>query len=136
LARTLFVSVSKSGTTIETRSNEARIRAELQRAGLDPKRHLVAVTGEKSPMDDPEQYRAIFYMWDYVGGRYSATSMVGLVSIAFVLGLDQTELFLRGARAMDQVALISKPKDNLPLLSALLGIWNRNFLGYPHLAVI
>jgi glucose-6-phosphate isomerase len=87
-------------------------------------------------MDDPRNYRESFYMWDYIGGRYSVTSMVGCVSLAFAIGMDKTLEFLRGASAMDKVALKADPRENLPLLSALLGIWNRNFLGYMTCAVI
>lgn len=136
LSKTLIVVVSKSGTTLETVTNEAIARAKLQAAGLDPKDHLIAVTGQGSPMDDPQLYRASFYMWDYIGGRYSVTSMVGAVMLGFVLGIDNWLGFLRGAHAMDLVALESDPQKNLPLLSALLGIWNRNFLGYPTVGII
>lgn len=87
-------------------------------------------------MDDPQHYAASFYMWDYIGGRYSATSMVGGVILAFALGMDRFLEFLRGANAMDKAALKADPKANLPLLSALLGIWNRNFLGLPTTAII
>jgi glucose-6-phosphate isomerase len=136
LAKTLFVIVSKSGTTLETATNEARIRKELAQAGLDPKNHLIAVTGKGSPMDDPKNYRATFYLWDYIGGRYSVTSMVGGVVLGFTLGLENFLAFLHGAHLMDKVALMPDPQKNLPLLGALLGIWNRNFLGYPTVAVI
>jgi glucose-6-phosphate isomerase len=96
----------------------------------------LAVTGKGSPMDNPVQYRASFYMWDYIGGRYSVTSMVGAVALAFALGMDRFLEFLRGANAMDKAALENDPKKNLPLLSALLGIWNRNFLNHPTTAII
>ena len=136
LSRTLFVIVSKSGSTLETRTNEAYIRSRLLNSGLDPKNHLIAVTGEKSPMDDPTKYLACFYIWDYIGGRYSVSSMVGGVTLAFALGMDRFLEFLRGANAMDKVALKPDMKENLPLLSALLTIWNRNFLGFSTCAVI
>ncbi|MES2272571.1 MAG: glucose-6-phosphate isomerase, partial [Chlamydiota bacterium] len=77
LKKTLVVVVSKSGTTLETLTNEEFVRARLSKLGLDPKDHFVAVTGEGSPMDNPARYLASFYIWDFVGGRYSATSMVG-----------------------------------------------------------
>ncbi len=136
LSKTLVVVVSKSGTTLETRTNEEYVKERFKEAGLDPKNHLVAVTGKGSPMDDPAHYLASFYIWDYIGGRYSATSMVGGVMLAFALGMDRFIDFLRGASAMDKVALRAEPKQNLPLLSALLGIWNRNFLGLPTCAII
>ena len=87
-------------------------------------------------MDDPARYLASFYMWDYVGGRYSVTSMVGGAIIAFLVGIDHFMEFLKGAHAMDHHALTPDPKNNLPLLSALLGIWNRDFLCYPTVAII
>lgn len=136
LKKTLVVVVSKSGTTLETLTNEEFVRARLAKMGIDPKDHFVAVTGEKSPMDNPARYLASFYMWDYVGGRYSATSMVGGVMLGFILGFHGFKEILRGAHDMDVHALKAEPKANLPLLSALLGIWNRNFLGLPTVAII
>ena len=134
LSKTLFVIVSKSGTTLETRTNEELVRDRLKKEGLDPKNHLIAVTGQGSPMDDPSQYLAYFYIWDYIGGRYSVTSMVGGVILAFALGMDRFLDFLRGASAMDKSVL--KKDKNLPLLSALLSVWNRNFLNLPTQAII
>ncbi len=136
LKKTLFVVVSKSGSTLETKTNEEFVRDHLIKAGLDPKNHMIAVTGKGSPMDDPSRYLASFYIWDYIGGRYSVTSMVGGVILAFSLGMDRFLDFLRGANAMDKLSLKEDCRFNLPLLSALLGIWNRNFLGYPTMAVI
>jgi glucose-6-phosphate isomerase len=136
LSKTLILVVSKSGTTLETLTNEAFVKELLKKEGLNPKDHLVAITGEGSPMDDPSHYLASFYIWDYIGGRYSVTSMVGAVCLAFALGMDRLLDFLRGASVMDKVALRPNPKENLPLLSALLGIWNRNFLRLPTCAVI
>jgi glucose-6-phosphate isomerase len=75
-------------------------------------------------------------MFDYIGGRYSATSMVGGVCLGFALGYANFQEILRGAREMDVHALQAEPAANLPLLAALLGIWNRNLLGLPTLAVL
>ncbi|NGX45313.1 MAG: Glucose-6-phosphate isomerase [Chlamydiae bacterium] len=136
LSKTLFVIVSKSGTTLETRTNEEYVKERLKKAGLNPQKHLVAVTGKGSPMDDPDSYLRAFYIWDYVGGRYSATSMVGAVTLSFALGMDRFLDFLRGAQAMDKHARTAPPRENLPLTAALLGIWNRNFLNLPTLAII
>lgn len=136
LKKTLVVVVSKSGSTLETLTNEEFVRSRMTKMGLDPKEHFVAVTGEKSPMDNPARYLACFYMWDFVGGRYSATSMVGGVMLGFALGFNGFKEILRGAHDMDHHALTAKPEENLPLLSALLGIWNRNFLLYPTVAII
>lgn len=136
LSKTLVVVVSKSGGTLETLTNQEYVKEHFVRAGLDPKHHFVAVTGKGSPMDDPKQYLASFYIWDYIGGRYSVTSMVGGVTLAFALGMDRFLDFLRGAHAMDKVAISADLHKNLPLISALLGIWNRDFLGHCTCAII
>lgn len=136
LKKTLVVVVSKSGTTLETLTNEELIRAKFKEANLDPKHHFIAVTGQGSPMDNPERYLASFYIWDYVGGRYSATSMVGGVALAFALGYDQFKNILKGAHEMDLIALDRTFHQNLPLISAMLGLWNRNFLHYPTVAIL
>ena len=136
LEKTLVVVVSKSGNTLETLTNEEFVKEKYIKAGLDPKEYFVAVTGKGSPMDDPKKYLDSFYIWDYIGGRYSATSMVGGVALAFALGMDRFLDFLKGANAIDKLALNADPYVNLPLLSALLGIWNRNFLKLATVAVI
>lgn len=134
--KTLALVVSKSGTTLETLTNEEFLRAWFKRAGCNPNQHFIAVTGEKSPMDNPQKYLASFYMWDFIGGRYSATSMVGGVLLSFALGIDQFLNILKGAHEMDRIALNHDFQQNLPLMSALLGIWNRNFLHYPTVAIL
>lgn len=136
LAKALVVVISKSGTTLETATNEEFLRKAYKAKQLDPKEHFVAVTQPKTPMDSPERYRECFYLWDYIGGRYSSTSMVGGVLIGFACGYDHFYELCRGAHDMDVVALKKDEKQNLPLLGALLGIWNRNFLHYPTVAVI
>ncbi len=136
LKKTLVVVVSKSGTTLETATNEEFLRSEYVKQNLNPNEHFVSITMPGTPMDDLKRYKAAFYVWDYVGGRYSATSMVGALLLSFGVGYDEFIDLLKGAHAMDLVALKTDPKENLPLLSALLGIWNRNFLGYSTEAII
>jgi glucose-6-phosphate isomerase len=136
LSRTLFNVVSKSGTTLETLTNEQLVRNALLRAGLEPSRHVIAVTGESSPMDDASKYLASFYMYDYIGGRYSATSMVGLVTLGFTLGFEAVMNILAGANSVDRAAEERDIRHNIPLLLALLGIWNHNFLGHPTVAIL
>ncbi|HID08076.1 MAG TPA: glucose-6-phosphate isomerase, partial [Armatimonadetes bacterium] len=136
LSRTLVNVVSKSGTTLETLTNEQLVRQALAAAGLNPARHMIAVTGAGSPMDDPSKYLASFHMYDYIGGRYSATSMVGGVTLGFVLGYDNFKEVLRGANEMDVAAEKVSIRENLPLLMAMLGIWNHNFLGSATVAVL
>ncbi|WP_028583546.1 glucose-6-phosphate isomerase [Desulfogranum mediterraneum] len=136
LERTLFNVVSKSGTTLETLTNEQLVREALLAAGCDPARQMIAVTGKGSPMDDPSRYLASFYMYDSIGGRYSATSMVGGVTLAFALGMDSFRAILKGANAMDRAAEERDIRANIPLLMALIGIWNHNFLACPTVAVL
>jgi glucose-6-phosphate isomerase len=136
LSRTLINVVSKSGTTLETMTNEELVRNAYLRAGLEPKRHFLAVTGAGSPMDDPGRYLRTFHMFDYIGGRYSVTSMVGGVLLGFALGYENFQAFLQGATRIDQAAEEPDIRKNIPLLLALLGIWNRNFLNYPTLAIL
>jgi glucose-6-phosphate isomerase len=136
LKRTLVVSISKSGTTLETETNEEIVKNKFKKAGLNPRDHFISVTMPGTPMDNRESYFETFYLWDWVGGRYSTTSMVGGVILAFAFGFDVYWEMLRGAHDMDRAALQSDIKKNLPLLEALLGIWNHNFLNYPTLAVI
>ena len=136
LSKTLIVSVSKSGTTLETLTNEEIARKIFLKKSLKPEEHFIAVTGKGSPMDDPKKYLESFYIWDWIGGRYSTTSMVGGVMLSFAFGFGVFWELLRGANAMDKAALNNDREHNLPLLGALLGIWNRNFLGYPTVALI
>ncbi|MFV0438106.1 MAG: glucose-6-phosphate isomerase [Desulfopila sp.] len=136
LERTLVNIVSKSGTTLETLTNEMLVMARLRQAGLDPARHCLAVTGEGSPMDDPAKYLRSFYMWDYIGGRYSTSSMVGAVTLGFYLGYEQLLEFLRGAAEIDEAAATPDIRQNIPLLMALLGVWNHNLLGAASVAIL
>jgi glucose-6-phosphate isomerase len=136
LERTLVLVVSKSGTTMETLTNEELARNAFSRAGLDPNKHFLAVTGAGSPMDDPARYLRSFYMFDYIGGRYSVSSMVGGVMLSFAIGIDNFRDFLRGANLVDQAAEERDIKKNIPLLMALIGIWNRNFLNCDTLAIL
>lgn len=136
LSSSLALVVSKSGTTLETVTNEAFVRSLYEKAGLDPNRHFISVSGKGSPLDDPQRYVQCFYMWDYVGGRFSTTSMCGAVSVSFGIGYENFLEFLRGAHDMDVAARQDDIQTNLPLLLALLGIWNRNFLAIPTLALV
>jgi glucose-6-phosphate isomerase len=87
-------------------------------------------------MDNPQKYLRSFHMYDYIGGRYSATSMVGAVMLGFALGYEAFIEILRGANEMDRAAEEKDLKKNPALLLALLGIWNHNFLGHETVAVL
>ncbi len=128
--------VSKSGTTLETLTNEHLIRSLMEERGLNPANHCVAVTGEGSPMDNPDEYLRSFYMFDNIGGRYSSASMVGAVMLGFYMGFDRVMEFLEGASIVDCEAERSDISENIPLMLALLGIWNHNLLGSSSLAVL
>ncbi len=137
MKKTIVVIISKSGDTLEIKAQEELLRMRFKEAGLDPKDHFAVVTGKGSPMDKPQAYLEVFYMWDFIGGRYSVSSMVGAVPLAFLFGMKMWDEFLRGLFAMDQHALHEKdPRKNLPLWGALLGIWNRNFLECDTYAII
>ncbi len=136
LTRSLVVVVSKSGTTLETLANETMVRDALTHHGLQPEMHCISVTGKGSPMDDPDRYLRSFYMYDYIGGRYSATSMVGALTIGFAIGYDKLLRFLEGANSVDNEACENDIRKNVPLLLAMLGIWNHNFLGIGSVAVL
>ncbi len=137
LKSTIVVVVSKSGDTLEIKAQEELLRMRYKQAGLNVKEHFAAVTGKESPMDRPEAYSEVFYMWDFIGGRYSVSSMVGAVPLTFLFGMKMWEEFLRGLHDMDQHALHEKdPRKNLPLWGAVLGVWNRNFLGCDTYAII
>ncbi|MBI5556716.1 MAG: glucose-6-phosphate isomerase [Deltaproteobacteria bacterium] len=136
LSRTLVNVVSKSGATLETLTNEELVRQAYSDAGLDPRLHFVAVTGQGGPMDNPARYLQSFYMFDYIGGRYSATSMVGGVMLGFALGRKGFVEILGGAHEADLAAEERDIRNNISLLMALLGIWNHNFLHCETLAVL
>jgi len=136
LKKTLFISVSKSGTTLETTVNEKIIRRLLEKENIRPEHQIVSVTQKDSPMDEKEKYLECFYIWDYIGGRFSSTSMVGGVVLSFGLGFDFYKEILRGASAMDLVARSYEIEDNLPLLSALFSVWNTSFCSLPTICVV
>jgi glucose-6-phosphate isomerase len=137
-ATTLFVICSKTFTTQETLSNANAARewliGELGEAAVA--RHFVAVSTNHRAMDAfgiaPESR---FTMWDWVGGRYSLWSAVGL-SIALALGMSIFELILQGGHDMDEHFRTAPLERNLPVLMGLIGVWNNNFLAHHSLAVL
>jgi glucose-6-phosphate isomerase len=137
LEATLWVVISKSYTTAETLANETQARTLMAAQGLDPARHLVTVTAKGSPGDDPAAVNLqSFHMFDFIGGRYSVTSAVGGVPLSLLLGYERFERFLQGAAEMDAHALSAPADQNLPLLAALISVWNTSFLGYAHQGII
>ena len=136
VAHTLFILVSKSGTTLETLTNEAFVKNALEEKGLDPSRHMIAVTSETSPLASSSDYLAAFFMDDYIGGRYSSTSAVGGAVLSLAFGSDVFEEFLAGAAAADKLAALPDPMENAAMLDALIGVYERNILGYQSTAVL
>ncbi len=135
-SRTIFVLVSKSGTTLETLTNEAFVKDALTRKGLDASRHMIAVTSETSPLAKSSDYLAAFFMDDYIGGRYSSTSAVGGAVLSLAFGPDIFARFLQGAAEADKLASDPDPMKNAAMLDALIGVYERNILGYPATAVL
>ncbi|MDR3147693.1 MAG: glucose-6-phosphate isomerase [Treponema sp.] len=136
LEETIFVLVSKSGTTQETLANELFVTDKLRRAALDPSRHLVAVTSETSPLAHNPAYLDSFYIDDFIGGRYSSSSAVGGVILSLAFGPEVFAEFLAGANEADRSALEPDILNNAALLDALIGVWERNFLGFPCTAIL
>ena len=136
VSRSLFVLVSKSGTTLETLTNESFVKDALKKAGLDPSKHMVAVTSETSPLAKSSDYLEAFFMDDFIGGRYSSTSCVGGVVLSLAFGPEVFERFLNGAHAADETAKDPDIMKNPAMLDALIGVYERNVLGYPATAVL
>jgi glucose-6-phosphate isomerase len=135
---TLFVICSKTFTTLETLSNANSARewvvSELGEAAVA--RHFVAVSTNHQAMDAfGIAPGSRFTMWDWVGGRYSLWSAVGL-SIALALGMSMFEFLLAGGHEMDEHFRTAPLERNLPVLMGLIGVWNGNFLGHDSLAVL
>lgn len=136
---TLFILVSKSGTTQETLTNEAFVLRSLEKfknRGMIPKKHIVAVTSETSPMARSSDYLDAFFIDDFIGGRYSSTSAVGGVMLSLAFGKETFEELLTGAHEADTGALEPDILKNPSLLDALLGVYERNVLGYPCTAIL
>ena len=136
VAHSLFVLVSKSGTTLETLTNESFVKDALKNAGLDASRHMIAVTSETSPLAKSDDYLAAFFMDDYIGGRFSSTSGVGGAVLSLAFGPDVFARFLEGAAEEDKLAKNSDVLENPAMLDALIGIYERNVLGYQNTAVL
>ena len=132
----LFVLVSKSGTTLETLTNESFVKDALAKAGLDASKHMIAVTSETSPLAKSADYLAAFFMDDYIGGRYSSTSGVGGAVLSLAFGPEVFAQFLDGAAEADVLAKNEDLMKNPAMLDALIGVYERNVLGYPTTAVL
>jgi len=128
-ASTLFIVVSKTFTTQETIAN-----ATAARNWLNGKKQFIAVTANET---EARKFGAteILPMWDWVGGRFSVWSAVGLAA-ACAMGFGKFEQFLAGAREIDEHFASTSIEKNIPALMALAGVWNTNFLGCATHAVL
>ena len=137
-ARTLFVVVSKTFTTTETLTNARTARAWIAEA-VGPRAaggHFAAVTASADrALDFGIDAGAVFTMWDWVGGRYSLGSAVGL-SLMIAVGPDAFAELLAGMHHIDEHFRTAPWAKNLPALLGLIGIWNRNFWDWPTYAVL
>lgn len=130
-ATTLFVVASKTFTTMETMTNANSARAWLVKALGEAAvaNHFVAVsTNESKVVEFGIDPNNMFGFWDWVGGRYSLWSAVGL-PIALAVGMDRFVELLEGAHAMDEHFRSADPDKNLPVILGLLGVWYANFAG-------
>ncbi|KAL1539553.1 glucose-6-phosphate isomerase [Salvia divinorum] len=136
---TLVVVVSKTFTTAETMLNARTIREWIS-AALGPQavaKHMVAVSTNLTLVEkfgiDPNN---AFAFWDWVGGRYSVCSAVGVLPLSLQYGFAVVEKFLKGASSIDQHFHSVPFEKNLPVLLGLLSVWNVSFLGYPARAIL
>ncbi len=136
VAHSIFILVSKSGTTLETLTNESFVIDALKKAGLDSSKHMIAVTSETSPLAKSDNYLEAFFMDDYIGGRYSSTSGVGGAVLSLAFGPDVFAQFLDGAAEEDKLATNKDVLQNPAMLDALIGVYERNVLGYDSTAVL
>ena len=136
---TLFILVSKSGTTQETLTNRDLVLETLKKSpisGLVPSKHMVAVTSKTSPLAKDDSLLKSFFIDDYIGGRYSSTSAVGGVVLSLAYGFDTFKELLDGAHEEDVLSLNECPKKNGALMDALIGFYLRNVMGYPSTAIL
>ncbi|PID98729.1 glucose-6-phosphate isomerase [Candidatus Saccharibacteria bacterium] len=131
-AETLFIIASKTFTTDETMTNAASARGWLLETLGEPeavKNHFVALSTNTEAVQafgiDPAN---MFQFWDWVGGRYSLTSAIGL-SVMLAIGPENFDELLRGFFVMDEHFRTAPLTENMPVILALIGIWNTNFLG-------
>ncbi len=113
------------------------VKDALAKAGLDASKHMIAVTSETSPLAKSDDYLAAFFMDDYIGGRYSSTSAVGGAVLSS--GIRTGSICTVSWRARQRLTAVRRTKnllENPEMLDALIGVYERNVLGYPATAVL
>lgn len=137
--KVLFIVSSKTFTTTETMTNAKTAMQWLTSSSFDEKsvaKHFVAVTANKeNAMSLGIEAQNIFGMWDWVGGRFSLWSAIGL-AIAVDLGFDKFKELLEGANEMDQHFINAPLRNNMPAIMALISVWNTTFLGARSQAIL
>jgi glucose-6-phosphate isomerase len=137
--QTLFIVESKTFTTQETLMNARSARAWLvDKLGSDaavPKHFVAVSTATEEVRKFGIDTKNMFAFWDWVGGRYSLWSAIGL-PIELLVGADHFEAMLAGGHAMDEHFRTAAPEKNIPLLLGLIGVWNQNFLGAETKAIL
>ena len=137
VSSTLFIIVSKSGTTEETLSNEALVLEYLKMNGIaNAKKNIVVVTSFSSPLAKDSSYLDHFYIDDNIGGRYSSTSACGALVLSLSFGTEIFCKLLEGAKEADDNALNPNIRENASLLDALIGVYERDILGYRATAIL
>ena len=136
ISKTIFILVSKSGTTLETLTNESFVKDAIKKAGCSVSKHMIAVTSETSPLVKNPDYMAAFFMDDFIGGRYSSTSAVGGAVLSLAFGPEVFAKFLKGAGDADKTAAEKDITKNPALMDALIGFYERSVLGYGATAVL
>jgi glucose-6-phosphate isomerase len=134
---TLIIVVSKTFTTAETMHNARTAKKWFKNDPEAIKKHFAAVSTAREKVEafgiNPEN---MFGFWDWVGGRFSATSAVGALPLSIYLGFENFKKILEGAHWMDKHFQSEPFEKNIPVLSALLDIWNINFMGYKTRALL
>jgi len=134
---TLFIIVSKSGVTEETLANERLLLHYLEMQGIpNPKKNILVVTSETSPLAKDASYLQSFFIDDYIGGRYSSTSCCGALILSLTFGNDLFTSLLEGANTADKNAENPNIRENAALLDALIGVYESSVLGYSATAVL
>lgn len=134
---TLFIVASKTFTTLETMLNAHTARSWFLNYGTirDLPRHFIAISANTRAVEafgiHPDN---LFPFWDWVGGRYSVWSAIGL-PVVLAVGFNHFTEFLAGAHAMDVHFRHAPMASNMPMLLGLIGIWNRNFLGFSSISI-
>ncbi|RAP34199.1 glucose-6-phosphate isomerase [Candidatus Marinamargulisbacteria bacterium SCGC AAA071-K20] len=137
LKKTLFIVVSKSGTTQETLANFELVKAITKLSGIESiEKQCIGITCKGSLLETNYNFMHLFYIDDSIGGRFSTSSVVGMTILALCYGTDIADAFLEGAVQYDSVLTVNEVIKNAPLLNACISIWFRNYCNHQALGVI